>query len=106
MRLIKIIALSFFVMSLPQFTRAEVVPADKVQHFGISAAAETLCSSISKTLTRNKWASIAYCFVGINAMGAVKEALDPYMGNVREKGDVLANVAGSGLSAVSLSFAF
>jgi len=80
--------------------------ADKAAHFGISATAQTACSTLGNSVLKSRWTSAVTCFVAINTVGALKEVLDPYRGGKREVGDVYANIAGSGLSATLLSVGF
>lgn len=82
------------------------LPTDKAAHFGIAAAAQTSCSALGKTITRSKIGAGIACFLAINTAGAVKEATDPYRGGSRDKNDIYANLAGSGLSFLAVSFAF
>ncbi len=105
-KIIALMAWTIVVLEVPRSVMAVNLPEDKVNHFGVAAASQTLCSSVGKSVTHSKWGAIVYCFVGINALGAAKEALDPYMGSQREEKDIFANLAGSGISAISLSIAF
>lgn len=82
------------------------LPTDKAAHFGIAAAAQTSCSAVGKTITQSKIGAGIACFLAINTAGAVKEATDPYRGGTRDKRDIYANLAGSGLSFLAVSFAF
>lgn len=80
--------------------------ADKAAHFGISATAQTACSTLGNAVLKSRWVSTVTCFVAINTVGALKEVVDPYRGGNREAGDIYANIAGSGMTATLLSVGF
>lgn len=80
--------------------------ADKAAHFGISATAQTACSTLGNSVLKSRWTAAVTCFVAINTVGALKEVVDPYRGGNREAGDIYANIAGSGMSATLLSIGF
>lgn len=85
---------------------AETIAADKGMHFGVSAASHMTCSLIAKELTRSQWGSKIGCWMLVNAAGVVKEMTDPMRKGTRDVNDVYANMAGSGMSFVTLSLAF
>lgn len=85
---------------------AKTVPDDKALHFSVAATAQTGCSAVGYALTSSKWATNVACFLAVNTAGAVKEAVDPYRGGTRDETDIYANLAGSGLSFMTVSFVF
>ena len=82
------------------------LPKDKAMHLGVSAAAQTACTAVGRLVSHSKWGSQLTCFVSVNAIGAVKEATDPYRGGTRDETDIYANLVGSGFSFVVMSIAF
>ncbi|PIR23822.1 MAG: hypothetical protein COV44_00805 [Deltaproteobacteria bacterium CG11_big_fil_rev_8_21_14_0_20_45_16] len=100
-----VFSVGIFVFHL-QSAQAKAVPDDKAVHFSVAATAQTGCSAVGYALTRSKWATNVACFLVVNTAGAVKEAVDPYQGGTRDETDIYANLAGSGLSFMTVSFAF
>lgn len=103
------VLLTFTVLSFSGTTVAvakPAIPTDKAAHFGVAAAAQTSCSSVGRMVTGKKWLSGITCFLLVNSIGVVKEATDPQNGGDRDEKDIYANLAGSGLSFLTINFAF
>lgn len=83
-----------------------VIPSDKTAHFGIAATATTICATLAKMISGNKWGSEAVCFLSVNAAGIAKEISDPYYMRTRDEKDIYANLMGSGLSIFMVSIGF
>lgn len=99
----------YFVFCLGAFNQAHAqqkIPTDKAAYFGIAAASQTTCAAIGNAITRSRVGSVIGCFLMIDAAGVVKEMNDPLRGSQREVNDIYANLAGSGLSFLTLCIAF
>lgn len=95
--------IGFFMISGAE---AQQVADDKALHFGVAASAQTGCAVFGRSVVKNKWTSNIACFMAINALGVFKEITDPSRGGEADEADIYANLAGSGLSFLSVSIAF
>lgn len=76
----------------------EAVGTDKVAHFGLAFAGQTVCAEVAEQISKNTFWSETGCFAAINAAGVAKELTDESRGGKKEAADVAANLLGSGLS--------
>lgn len=104
--MIRVAAFTILLM-LPSGLFAETLLApDKAAHFGLAFSAQVVCAALGTKVTDERLWSNVGCFALTNAVGVIKETTDQARGGTPEKGDVVANLLGTGLGGLIFQFGF
>lgn len=77
-------------------------------HLATSAGIQTGCQALVRAVadTKDQFVGDTLCFIGVNTLGALKEATDDMHGGTPDGQDIAANGIGSGISYLAFRLTF